>query len=85
LTKFVGKVFDWNSLLSAGEQQSLSFCRLYVGEYDLVILDEATSNIPCELVGKIYGILETKGVCYISSGHSKNLEKYHKKEICLVL
>ena len=85
LTKFVGKIFDWNSLLSAGEQQALSFCRLYVGEYDLVILDEATSNMPCELVEKIYGILEAKGVCYISSGHSKNLEKYHKKEIYLVL
>ena len=85
LTKFIGKVFDWNSLLSAGEQQVLNFCRLYVGDYDLVILDEATSNISYELVEKVYGLLEAKGVGYISSGHSKDLEKYHKKEICLVL
>ena len=85
LTKFIGKVFDWNSLLSAGEQQALNFCRLYVGDYDLVILDEATSNIPYELVEKVYGLLKMKGISYISSGHSKDLEKHHKKEICLVL
>ena len=85
LTKFIGKVFDWNSLLSAGEQQALNFCRLYAGEYDLVLLDEATSNIPSELVERIYRMLEMKGVSYISSGHSKGLEKYHKKKVCLVL
>lgn len=83
LSRFIGKVFDWNSLLSAGEQQALNFCRLYVSDYDLVILDEATSNMSTELVEKVYRLLESKEVSYISSSHSKSLEKYHKKEICL--
>ena len=85
LTKFIGKTFDWNTLLSAGEQQTLNFCRLYVGDYDFVILDEATSNMPSELVEKVYDLLVTKSISYISSGHSKDLEKYHKRELCLVL
>jgi putative ATP-binding cassette transporter len=83
LSRFIGKVFDWNSILSASEQQLLSFCRLYVGEYDLVILDEATSNIPVELIEKVYDLLKSKKISYISSSHTKSLEKYHKKEICL--
>ena len=85
LNRFIGKVFDWNSLLSAGEQQALNFCRLYAGDYDLVILDEATSNMPVTLVDKVYGLLESRGITYISSSHSKDLKKYHKKEVCLVL
>lgn len=84
LSKFIDTVFDWNSLLSVGEQQILNFCRLYVDNYDLVILDEATSNIPFEIVEKIYALLKTKSVSYISSGHAKNINKFHNQELCLV-
>lgn len=43
--KFNTKLAERGATLSAGQRQLLAFCRAYAGKPDLLILDEATSNI----------------------------------------
>ncbi len=43
--KFETKLDERGLTLSSGQRQLIAFCRAYVGKPDLLILDEATSNI----------------------------------------
>ena len=45
---FDTKLSERGSTLSAGQKQLLSFCRAYASSPDILILDEATSNIDSE-------------------------------------
>ena len=58
LDKFINTRHDWRNLLSSGEQQRSAFCRLFVKNYDLVLLDVATSNISNEAEKNIYKLLQ---------------------------
>ncbi|AXA34335.1 ABC transporter ATP-binding protein/permease [Francisella adeliensis] len=83
LAKFVGQLYDWKHLLSAGELKSLAFCRLYTNDYNLVIIDEALTNTSVSFKEKIYKLLKQKGISYISSSHNNDASEYHDKIVCL--
>ena len=78
LDKFINTRHDWRNLLSSGEQQRLAFCRLFVKNYDLVLLDEATSNISNEAEKNIYKLLQDKKLTYISINHNHRIKEYHQ-------
>jgi putative ATP-binding cassette transporter len=67
--------------LSSGEQQRLAFCRLFVRDYDLVLLDEATSNISNEAEKSIYKLLQGRKLTYISINHNYSIRDYHQSVI----
>ncbi|MDQ1265152.1 MAG: ATP-binding cassette, subfamily multidrug efflux pump [Bacteroidota bacterium] len=56
--KYYSKVSERGSTLSSGQKQLISFCRAYAAEPELLILDEATSNIDSETERQIETSLE---------------------------
>ncbi|AJC48426.1 ABC transporter ATP-binding protein/permease [Allofrancisella guangzhouensis] len=79
LKKFIGKSYNWNNILSLGEQQKLSFCKLFIKKYNLVLLDEATSNLDEKSQERVYQLLKEKKVTFISASHDQGLKKFHDK------
>lgn len=84
-TRFKGfeSVVDLSSVLSVGEQQRLSFARLFLLKPDLVFLDESTSSLDEMNEDLIFNLLEKRGIARITVGHSKSLHKYHNKHIVI--
>ena len=81
LDKFINTRHDWRNILSSGEQQRLAFCRLFVKDYDLVLLDEATSNINNKAEKNIYKLLQDRKLTYISINHNQSIRDYHQSVI----
>ncbi|API87618.1 ABC transporter ATP-binding protein/permease [Francisella uliginis] len=81
LEKFIGTIHDWRNVLSSGEQQKLRFCKIFTKDYDLVLIDEATSNIDSESEKRIYNLLKDKKIAYISVSHNSRIKEYHNKVI----
>jgi putative ATP-binding cassette transporter len=79
LEKFIGTIHDWRNVLSSGEQQKLCFCKIFTKNYDLILIDEATSNIDAESERKIYSLLKSKKIAYISVSHNRRVKEYHNK------
>ncbi len=52
LAKFINTIHEWRNILSSGEQQKLRLCKIFTKDYDLILLDEATSNIDANLEKK---------------------------------
>ncbi|KEI34828.1 hypothetical protein FRA_44c11250 [Francisella sp. W12-1067] len=77
LQKFIGQCYNWNNVLSEGEQQKLAFCRLFTKKYDLVLLDEATSNLDEKSLERVYYFLKIKETTFISTSHNRKLQKFH--------
>lgn len=74
---------DWSSCLSLGEQQRLAFARLLVNRPNLAILDESTSALDVQSEERMYSLLGSFGISYLSVGHRPTLLKYHKKVLQL--
>ncbi|MEO6846349.1 MAG: ABC transporter ATP-binding protein/permease [Chthoniobacterales bacterium] len=74
---------DWVNILSLGEQQRVSFARLFMRYPKLAFLDEATSALdePNELM--LYDRLKKLQLSYVSVGHRSTLRKYHDYLIVL--
>jgi putative ATP-binding cassette transporter len=68
---------DWSSILSLGEQQSLAFARLLLGEPDFAFLDETTSALPAERVRELYDLLARTSTTYVTVGSGGDLFGYH--------
>jgi len=66
-------------ILSLGEQQRLSFARLFLAEPDYVFLDEATSALDEQMEDYLYSQLIKSKITLISVGHRPNLLKYHNQ------
>lgn len=79
LEKFIGTIHDWRNVLSSGEQQKLRFCKIFTKKYDLVLIDEATSNIDSDSEKRIYDLLKDKEIAYISVSHNSRVKEYHNK------
>lgn len=79
LEKFIGTIHDWRNVLSSGEQQKLRFCKIFTRDYDLILIDEATSNIDSKAEKKIYELLKANEVAYISVSHNERVKEYHDK------
>ena len=66
-----------NKSLSSGQMQKVAFIRSLLSEPDLLILDEATSNLDKKTKKIIYEILNKNNLTILNSTHSsEELEKY---------
>ncbi|NJR70411.1 MAG: ABC transporter ATP-binding protein/permease [Synechococcales cyanobacterium CRU_2_2] len=76
---------DWPSVLSLGEQQRLAFARILLNQPKYVMLDEATSALDVPNERRLYELLRSLDILYISVGHRPSLRDYHRKvlEICV--
>ncbi len=70
---------DWPSVLSLGEQQRLAFARILLNHPKYVMLDEATSALDVSNERRLYELLRSLDILYISVGHRPNLKDYHRK------
>ncbi|XP_054168656.1 lysosomal cobalamin transporter ABCD4-like [Oppia nitens] len=73
------KQMDWNWIdcLSPGEQQRISFVRLFLHRPLMAVLDESTSAISVQMERKIYEECNRLNIAIISCGHRTSLEEYH--------
>lgn len=71
------KVVDWTNVLSLGEQQRVSFARLFLKKPALAFLDEATSALGEDDENLLYEHLRESGISYVSVGHRDALRKFH--------
>jgi ABC-type uncharacterized transport system fused permease/ATPase subunit len=84
--------------LSGGQQQRVMWARMFYnvitrndheeGEKEkkkskFVLLDEATSAISSDWVGKLYDIAKDNNMTLISIAHDKEVEKYHDHVLSL--
>ncbi|KAK0394547.1 hypothetical protein QR680_000799 [Steinernema hermaphroditum] len=75
--------FEWQDILTPGEQQRLSFARVLYHQPVLAILDEATSSVSVDMEKTMYELLKQHNISYISAGHRPTLIDYHSKELRL--
>ncbi|MCY7323035.1 MAG: ABC transporter ATP-binding protein/permease [Phormidesmis sp. CAN_BIN36] len=68
---------DWADILSLGEQQRLTFARLFINKPNYVILDEATSALDIQNEERLYQQLQAIGTTFLSVGHRSTLANYH--------
>lgn len=69
---------DWAAVLSQGEQQRLAFARILLSQPKYVILDEATSALDVTNERRLYELLQSQDISYISVGHRPSLVDYHQ-------
>merc|ERR1712098_235539 len=75
---------DWSKLLSLGEQQRLSFGRVIVANPTMVFLDEATSALDGTNQARMYHLLQSHNITYMSVGHRNNLCVFHDTVLQIV-
>ncbi len=68
---------DWSNVLSLGEQQRISFARLFISEPTIAFLDEATSALDEDNEMMLYTKMREAQFTYVSIGHRSNLIKFH--------
>jgi vitamin B12/bleomycin/antimicrobial peptide transport system ATP-binding/permease protein len=79
----LGKEVDWANVLSLGEQQRLSFARLFLKRPVIAFLDEATSALDENNERQLYERLRGVGISYVSVGHRSTLKQFHDVLITL--
>jgi putative ATP-binding cassette transporter len=68
---------DWANVLSLGEQQRVSFARLFLKKPVVAFLDEATSALDEPNERLLYERLRALGIAYVSVGHRSTLKEFH--------
>ncbi len=68
---------DWADILSLGEQQRLTFARLFLNKPSYAILDEATSALDIQNEERLYQQLQAMDTTFLSVGHRSTLANYH--------
>ena len=68
---------DWAAILSLGEQQRLTFARLFLNKPNYAILDEATSALDIQNEERLYQQLQAIGTTFLSVGHRSTLANHH--------
>jgi len=71
------RVVDWTNMLSLGEQQRLSFARVFLRKPSLAFLDEATSSLDEDNEQILYQCLRDSGIPYVSVGQRPALKRFH--------
>jgi putative ATP-binding cassette transporter len=77
----IDRVMDFSHILSLGEQQRVAFGRLILSGKKIAILDEATSALDSDNEDKMYSLLKSSGIQFISVGHRDSLRKFHTSEL----
>jgi putative ATP-binding cassette transporter len=73
----LGRVEDWTNILSLGEQQRISFARIFLSKPQIAFLDEATSALDESNEQLLYRNLMETGASYVSVGHRSTLKVFH--------
>mmetsp|Transcript_32849 Transcript_32849/g.82494 ORF Transcript_32849/g.82494 Transcript_32849/m.82494 type:complete len:696 (+) Transcript_32849:175-2262(+) len=73
----LSNIKSWTELLSPGEQQLLSFARLFYHCPKFAVLDEATSSLPPETEMHLYQQCKNMGLTVLSVGHRVSLLQFH--------
>lgn len=76
-------ILDWEKILSAGEQQRLSFARLLLIKPKFALLDEATSGLDVDNERLLYTTLKASAIAYLSVGHRSTLQAFHQSVLHL--
>jgi putative ATP-binding cassette transporter len=74
-------VRDWGKVLSLGEQQRVAFARILISGAKVVFLDEATSAVDIATEARLYQLLKTEGITYISVGHRETILAFHDQAL----
>ncbi len=77
------RTVDWTNILSLGEQQRVSFARIFLRKPVLAFLDEATSSLDEPNERLLYENLRELGISYVSVGHRSTLKEFHDHLIVL--
>jgi len=72
-----GRKADWTNILSIGEQQRVSFARVFLRQPVMAFLDEATSALDEPNERLVYQNLRDLGISYVSIGHRSTLKEFH--------
>ncbi|KAF0443363.1 ABC transporter transmembrane region 2-domain-containing protein [Gigaspora margarita] len=75
--------YDWDKMLTPGEQQKLAFARLFFWRPVFAALDESTSMLDSFIESQIFESCKDLGITTITVSHNKNLLKYHDKVLLL--
>ena len=78
-----GRSIDWTNILSLGEQQRVSFARIFLRKPVLAFLDEATSSLDEANERLLYQRLRELGISFVSVGHRSTLKEFHDHLITL--
>jgi ABC-type uncharacterized transport system fused permease/ATPase subunit len=70
---------NWGDILSPGEQQMISFARLFWYHPRYAILDEATSSLSETAERRLYECCHRLKITAISAGHRPSLLNYHRQ------
>jgi putative ATP-binding cassette transporter len=73
----LSKEIDWTNVLSLGEQQRVSFARLFLKKPVVAFLDEATGALDEPNERLLYERLRELGIAYVSVGHRSTLKEFH--------
>ncbi|MDY5253551.1 ATP-binding cassette domain-containing protein [Veillonella caviae] len=81
----IDEVANWGQLLSLGEQQRVSFARLFLLKPDWIFLDESTSALDVDNEARMYELLRIlcPQATIVSVAHRLYLRKFHDKELVL--
>ena len=77
------RIVDWTNILSLGEQQRISFARIFLRKPVLAFLDEATSSLDEPNERLLYERLRELGISFVSVGHRSTLKEFHDHLIVL--
>jgi putative ATP-binding cassette transporter len=83
LTQSLPIKHDWGMILSPGEQQRIAIIRLLIHRPKWVIMDEPTSSLDDDLQEIVFKLLSDylKDSAIVTLAHTKELKKYHNKQI----
>ncbi len=79
----LGRTEDWTNILSLGEQQRISFARIFLNNPQIAFLDEATSALDEQNERLLYRNLMGTGISFFSIGHRSTLKEFHDSLIVL--
>ncbi|MBX9577599.1 MAG: ATP-binding cassette domain-containing protein [Chthoniobacterales bacterium] len=77
------EIKNWSHELSLGEQQLVSFARVFLYKPDFLFLDEATSSLDETTEAQLYETLKARlpNITLISVGHRNTLRAFHERVI----
>lgn len=78
-----GRVRDWASILSPGEQQRLGIARVLYHRPAIAFLDESTSAVTEATEYKVYALMRATGVTVVGVGHRASLRRLHQRVLAL--
>ena len=83
ITRLLRMETKWDDILTPGEQQRISFARLFHRKPVWVLMDEATSALDTHRARQLYEKCAEKGITIMSIAHDDNVRTFHEKVVVL--